>query len=415
MARKSPPKGIRPFDDFYAALKTAQPASYQERGAKVRGLEAFEEQKQHLLDLYAGIEVRHSFQDPSGQIFDCVPIAEQPALRRESLAEPPEVPGAEKAAAQKAPTQTGPLHETRLDAHGNAMSCPPGFVPLRRITLDELTRFETLSHFRRKSPRHPDRKRAPQEAPGSPEEANSGHEYAHARQAVRNLGATTMLNVWSPSVADASSTFSLSQMWVAATSPTRGVQTVEAGWQVYPTKYGHTRPVLFSYWTADAYKNTGSYSTEQHEFVQHSSTCPLGFALDHASLSHGAQAEIEVTLLFSLGNWWLFVGGSTPAHAIGYYPASLFGPGPLTTAAETVDFGGETCATELFPPMGSGAFAARGYKEAAYQRRISYFDTGRAARMADLAALQAWPAKYTIEVQRSPDWGEFFFFGGPGG
>jgi hypothetical protein len=192
------------------------------------------------------------------------------------------------------------------------------------------------------------------------------------------------------------------------------VQTVEAGWQVFPAKYRHSKPVLFSYWTADGYERTGSYSTDQHEFVQYSARCPLGFALDRVSIPDAAQAEIQTTFLLSRGNWWLFVGGTSAAHAIGYYPASLFGGGPMALAAATVDFGGETCGTDRFPPMGSGAFAARGFKEAAYQRNVTYFDANRRKQQADLDPQQAWPSKYTVEVQNSADWGEYFFFGGPG-
>jgi hypothetical protein len=30
---------------------------------------------------------------------------------------------------------------------------------------------------------------------------------------------------------------------------------------VYPAKYNVSGPVLFSYWTADGYQNTGNYKT----------------------------------------------------------------------------------------------------------------------------------------------------------
>jgi hypothetical protein len=93
MPRKSTPRGIRPFDDFRAALETAQHAGYQGPGSRVRSRSAFEEQKAHLLKLYDGLSVRHSFQDSCGQIFDCVPRSEQPALGGEAMAEPPDVPG----------------------------------------------------------------------------------------------------------------------------------------------------------------------------------------------------------------------------------------------------------------------------------------------------------------------------------
>jgi hypothetical protein len=408
MVRKVTPRGIRPFDDFRAALGTAQHASYQGPGSRVRSKSAFEEQKAHLLELYRRFPVRHSFQDSSGQIFDCIPRNEQPALGGEALAEPPDAPGGD---GDPPATSAGPLHETRCDDHGNAMHCPKGCVAVRRLTLDELSRFESLSHYLRKGPRGSNRKRAPDEPPQTSSAASSDHQYANARQSVRNLGCSTVLNVWAPNVG-ADAFFSLSQLWLEAVGPS-GVQTVEAGWHVYPGRYGHARPVLFSYCTPDGYV-TGSYNTDEHKFVQYSPTCPLGFALDRVSVPDGAQAEIQVTCLFSRGNWWLFIGGTSPAHAIGYYPTSVFGSGPMTTEAAFAAFGGETTGRGAFPPMGSGAFAERGFREAAYQRNLAYYDTGRALRRADVRPEPSWPGRYTIEVGRSSDWGEYIFFGGPG-
>src|SRR5919199_531713 len=51
--------------------------------------------------------------------------------------------------ARPAPAQ---LQPGRKDQHGNDMTCPPGTVPVRRVTLQELMRFETLDQFFRKSP-----------------------------------------------------------------------------------------------------------------------------------------------------------------------------------------------------------------------------------------------------------------------
>ena len=58
---------------------------------------------------------------------------------------------------------------------------------MRRITLEELSRFESLDHFFRKGPagngRHP-RLSAPQAVAAT-------HKYAHAYQVVNNLGGHT--------------------------------------------------------------------------------------------------------------------------------------------------------------------------------------------------------------------------------
>ncbi len=361
------------------------------------------------LKLYDGVEATHSFQDTAGQVFDCIRADSQPAVLRSGkpLATPPPAPGADVRPGKGLQV----LHAARQDGHGNAMACPEGFVAVRRVTLDELTRFESMAHFLRKGPRHADRKK-PEAPPDTPSAANATHNYAHASQAVSNLGGRSLFSVWSPEVGPRS-VFSLSQHWYVAASE-RGVQTAEVGWQVYPQKYGHAKPVLFSYWTADGYHSTGSYSNDGHDFVQVSATCPLGFALDHVSVVGGAQAELDIAYFLSGGNWWLYVGGTAPENAIGYYPASQYAPGPMTSGALKVDFGGETCTNAVFPPMGSGAFAAGGYRQSAYHRNIQYFDANGAVQTADLVASEQWPDSYTIELQNAGDWGEYFYYGGPG-
>lgn len=406
---------FRNFEEFYRGLTSARHDDFRAAPlAKVRDRDAFEEQRRHLLDLYKGAQVQHSFVDSSGQIFDCIPVEQQPALRKSGkpLATPPMLP---KGGAETTPNAVGAtfLHPERKDRYGQAMACPEGTVPVRRITLEEMSRFESLEHFLRKSPRR-NRKQPSQlyVAPDAQSVADPPHEYAHAYQAVPNIGGHSFVNVWAPEVTGAQ-TFSLSQQWYVATGQA-GLQTVEAGWQVFPQKYGHTKPVLFTYWTADGYNHTGSYSTDAGDFVQFSATCPVGIALDQISISGGPQAELELSFILSEGNWWLFVNGTDAAQAVGYYPVALYQNGPLATGATEIDFGGETVGPGSYPPMGSGAFASERYQRAAYQRNIAYFTAAGGRQDAALAPSQDWPASYTIAVQNSTDWGENFFFGGPG-
>src|SRR5271165_3258047 len=95
MAGKRKVSGILSFDNFYRGIQTAEHATYHGRPhSKVRSPGAFEEQKKHLSDLYAGVTVQHSFLDRAGQIFDCIPIDQQPALKKsgKALATPPSLP-----------------------------------------------------------------------------------------------------------------------------------------------------------------------------------------------------------------------------------------------------------------------------------------------------------------------------------
>jgi hypothetical protein len=383
----------------------------------VREPAAFEEQKGFVLSLYKGVTVAHSFVDSGGQTFDCIPIRQQSGLRGVSaeIAEPPIPPKrAEMDTERNLEPVRLPLRPGRRDRFGNDMNCPDGTVPIRRVTLEEVTRFETLADYHRK--------RGPRRHPGAsgavPADLSSNdqgqpHEYAYCAQQVANLGGHSTVNVWDPAIA-ANQIFSLSQQWYAATGNT-GIQTAEVGWQVYPQLYGHSKPVLFTYWTADGYRSTGSYGTTGGHFVQVSAACPVGIALDDFSSTDGAQAEIELTYYLTGGKWWLFVNGADQQHAVGYYPVDLYQGGPMATAASSIEYGGETVGSGSYPPMGSGAFANAGYGKAAYQRNIYYFPVAGDPVDATLVPVQQWPSSYTIDVENSPAWGEYFYFGGPGG
>ena len=86
----------------------------------------------------------------------------------------------------------------------------------------------------------------------------------------------------------------------------------------------------------------------------------------------GTQWEYTLTVHFYSGDWWLGYG----SEWFGYYPASLYGDGPLAKFSTEMQFGGEI--DDYSPnwgPMGSGEFANRGFGYAAFQRFISYYNT----------------------------------------
>ncbi|MDH6136740.1 hypothetical protein P3T37_006171 [Kitasatospora sp. MAA4] len=402
--------GFPTFAKFMDAVNAARYDEFSRRlSATTVGAEEFAAMTQYIRDLYAGIEVAHSFVDDNGQVFDCIPIASQPALRgvSEGPAAPPDAPpGAESGGDSVGELIQPQLRSDRLDKFGHPMSCPPGTIAMRRITLEELARHGSLRNFFQKSPgggRHP--RLSPLDS------AASVHKYAHAHQTVNNLGGSSFVNVWAPKVG--SQVFSLTQQWFAGGSPE---QTVECGAQVYPAKYGTIQPVLFIYWTADGYKNTGCYNLECSAFVQTSSAWAIGGTLSPVSIPHGAQREIEVTWYLNSGKWWLYLDGTNLSNAVGYYPTSLFRGGQLASSALDIDFGGEVDDVTAWPPMGSGEFAKEGLQIAAYQRNVGYFPTGGGYQLASLTASQPSPNCFTTALGKGPmPWNVYFFFGGPGG
>jgi hypothetical protein len=375
MAPNEGPGRIPPLAELLDATAGEEFSDWAARpGTRVQDAGAFAEMKAYIAQRYAGVAVTHSFLDSNGQIFDCIPVEQQPSLRGtpgRAIPDAPDLPplgvrpSAEEAGRQVQP-QLGP---GKLDALGNPMSCPPGTIPVRRVTLEELTRFRSLQHFHQKSPvgkgRHPWLSGADPQA--------AVHKYAHATQNVSNLGGHSFLNIWRPATTG-SQVFSLAQHWYAGGTGS-ALQTAEVGWQVYPVKYNNANPVLFIYWTADDYVATGCYNLDCTAFVQTNSSYMLGGALSTVSVSGGSQAELEAAYYLYQGNWWLYLGGTTQGAAVGYYPASQYGSGQLGLNATSVDYGGETVGTTSWPPMGSGAFASTGYRQAAYQRSIYYFST----------------------------------------
>src|SRR5262249_53908208 len=149
------------------------------------------------------------------------------------------------------------------------------------------------------------------------------------QQIVDNYGGSSWLNLWSPTPADKQ--FSLSQQWYTGGSrSTAGnpLQTIEGGWQVDPDKYGHTKPVLFIYYTTDNYKKgTGGYNLESNGFIQVNNSYVLGGAWGQSSTDGGTQYGFKMTWRrdTATGHWWLYLQGAGFETGIGYYPKQLFG------------------------------------------------------------------------------------------
>lgn len=384
---------------------------------RVRDKSAFERMQAHIVSLYEGVEVQRTFEDPAGRVFDCVPIEQQPSLRGTGLqvAQPPDISPVLQG--RDPDTSVPPLNREivtpRRDRHGNEMAAPPGTIPLRRITLDEVARFADLDEFFKKEP--VPRPSPEHEEPSTPSANTSqNHRYAYTRQSVNNIGGHSSLAVYAPAVASPQ-VFSLAQHWYAGGTGSAH-QTVEVGWQVYPVKYGHSQPVLFIYYTPDNYAS-GAYNLDAAGFVQTNNAWSIGGALAPVSVRGGQQMEIEICFYLYSGNWWLYAGGLTTANAVGYYPGTLFSGGQMASNATEILFGGETVTSAVsWPGMGSEAFASAGWQQAAYQRNIYYFPTSGGAQWAGLTVEQPSIGCYTLSLSAAArPWGVYFFYGGPGG
>lgn len=135
---------IIPFRRFIERVRAAGASEYLNRPDSVILDEAsFDEMRSYILRYYDQVTPVTSFVDAGGAVFDCIPVEQQIALRGQPtlVAPPPGPPAGVQTPGISPPQQSG-----------NAASAPPGTVPVRRVTLEDLARFPTLDHFLNKIP-----------------------------------------------------------------------------------------------------------------------------------------------------------------------------------------------------------------------------------------------------------------------
>lgn len=152
------PSGFQSLKEFLKSIQAEEPRQMlRAMPGAAAGQDTLAEMRSHVLQHYEGVEAETSFMDENGSIFDCVPVEQQPSLRRlgEAPARPPELPtapqegrGRDRRRAELVP----PLQAERQDRHGNRMLAPTGTIPLRRLELKTLARFGSLQEFLQKSP-----------------------------------------------------------------------------------------------------------------------------------------------------------------------------------------------------------------------------------------------------------------------
>jgi hypothetical protein len=409
------------FIPFQAFLSQVRSATYQDYShGVVRNEGAFTEMKEHILNMYAGVGEVTSFVFESSY-GDCIAIEEQPTVHQlglHEIAQPPVNSQHDKKAYGPGPGQVkhadSPLKLGLRDQFGNPLCCPEYAIPMARLTLEKLTRYETLRDFFSKPP-----------GPILPSDydfsTNEIHRHSYGSQPVTNFGGNSWLDLWSPA-----GDFSISQHWYYGTAEEQSTQTLEGGWRKDTYDDPNTDvSTLFIYWTADWYKTTGCWNLECPAFVQINNNWYLGGIWDHYSTMDGEQWGFQMQWKLYQGNWWLFLRGPGDIEAVGYYPTSIYNSGQLSQNSNMILYGGEVAnytGGDSFPQMGSGDFAENGFGEAAFQNTIFYIpqdeDDGVGV-WAELSAHDESPAScYTIELVDWPkggDWGTYFYFGGPGG
>jgi hypothetical protein len=144
-----------PFQEYYRSVAGARFEDYARKdGVKVTNPDEFQKMKAHIVSTYEGVRVKNSFALGEQDYIDCVDRRTQPALRKDgkfmALEKPPAPMIAKEKRGDEARKgqQVAPMLSARKkDSFGNVQYCENGFIPMRRITLDELVRYETLGDF----------------------------------------------------------------------------------------------------------------------------------------------------------------------------------------------------------------------------------------------------------------------------
>jgi Neprosin len=400
--------GFTPFSSFFTQLRHTTFDSFV-RGhvSWVKKSSDFSQMRSYLEQLYAGADVRESFIS-DGSYFDCITLATQPTVTALGLNRIAQAPP-KSLATRAVHGATGTWTTSGTNQQGEVVSCPDGTVPIRRTTLSQVASYHSLHDFLTKG------------MSAAPDGAGRHYRHAHGYQFTDNYGASSIINVWNPSVpapAGIGDDHSLSQQWVTGGSGA-GLQTAEAGWTKDPG-FSTAGPVFFIFFTPDDYQS-GCYNVECTAFVQTNSSVGLGAVVNPCcSAKLGANDSFTQEWYLYNSAWWLAINGVW----IGYYPTSVYNGGQMSHYATEVDFGGEVNASETnqnWPQMGSGKPASKGYEKAAYQSSIEYIGLDSKAYWTnlttDVTGSGASPSPcYSLSyAPASGSTGTYFYFGGPGG
>ncbi|ESQ29627.1 hypothetical protein EUTSA_v10023935mg [Eutrema salsugineum] len=290
--------------------------------------------------------------------------------------------------------------------------CPKNSIPIRRTKKEDILRAGSIKQYMKK---YPNVVRQPK--PENSTSNNYTHEYATVILKGRFHGTKAFINVWKPHV-QTPREFSLAQLWLLGGPNDDELNTIEAGWHVYPKRYGDDNPRYFIYWTADGYRDSGCYNLDCKGFVHTNQEFALGASCSQVSSLDGQQHEFPITIWKDpgSGNWWLRSG----THLIiGYWPSSLFNH--LQVGANEVHWGGEIInfnddSQHTTTKMGSGQFAQEGLKKASYFRNLEIIneDDISAPPLGESYIQITQENCYNVKSDYESSWGYFFYYGGPG-
>nr|CAD1826344.1 unnamed protein product [Ananas comosus var. bracteatus] len=237
-------------------------------------------------------------------------------------------------------------------------------------------------------------------------------------------GTKAKINLWNLPHDIKPSHFSGYMMWLASDDGI--INSIVAGFHVYPELYHDNKLHFFTYWTVDDYNSTGCYNLDCEGFVMVNwDVLTPGSVVNPVSIYNGQQYDITLSIKKDAqsGHWFLYREDLGEAKLIGYWPKSQFKS--LADKATVISWGGMVIydKNDISPPMGSGHFAGELERKAAYFKNIEiFYSDGKSHDLIDGAQSETAEKEecYTIsELVNSSKYGQhdghLFYFGGPGG
>lgn len=331
-----------------------------------------------------------TFQTEYGDTFDCVDIYTQPAFDHPLL---------QNHTIQMGPNTISDGTDERAGLLG--INCPNESVPIRRVKTEDIlaARAFKRSRFDRSAIHH------------AGLWANIGKYY----------GSVATFNSWTPKVTEANQ-YTTSLIDVFNDLSPHHMNSVIAGWMVYPELFSDSHPRMFAYWTADSDRETGCLNIYCSGFIQ-IGKLPLGLPLPSISIygdeGHQYDTPIHVFRDPVTYNWWLRANDQN----IGYWPSEVV-TRLANEGASQMYWGGYVGMPDGLwhsdgLEMGSGHCPLEGYAKAAYIRDIKYvLEDSSPGTLVDVpgdavSVSLAYLTDFRVSRQHySQKWGTSFFYGG---
>ncbi|XP_026397667.1 uncharacterized protein LOC113293134 [Papaver somniferum] len=343
-------------------------------------------------------------------IIDCVDIYKQPAFDNPLL---------KKHKIQMSPDSIPGLRTNKTISSSSILGvlqkeiCPPGTVPIRRTTKEDLMNAKKIIKKTRLI-------HANNTYPNAPP---ANQQFVYAEEIIEGkqyFGGTAYMSLHDMSIYR--DELSTSQIWLL-NGPHEQINSIEFGIMHDPLLFGDGRARLFGSWTADGHQTTGCYNIMCPGFVQVNRGITFGYQFHTGIYGKGVfDIYLMVRRAPLSKDWWLSIGSNAEtSEPIGYWPNEIFTH--LANSASNLRYGGFASALyrRSTPPMGNGYLPQlTDFTRTAYMVKMKYVnETGHTVNL-DRRSMQIHRSTTTecYNLMLANPLGDLditMAFGGPGG